>query len=134
MRLATTCAVFCEIAKQSSGLKNKRKSNYMRAGFVVLIGRSNAGKSTLINSLVGAKVAIVSPKPQTTRFAIHGIVHDPRGQIVFVDTPGVLERTRDAVSRTMSEHINAALAGIDAVVYVADPTRPIGAEEKRALK
>src|SRR3989338_6365498 len=74
------------------------------------------------------------PKTHTTRFAIHGVVHDPRGQIVFVDTPGVLERTRDAVSRTMSEHINAALAGIDAVVYVADPTRPIGAEEKRALK
>ncbi len=106
----------------------------MRAGFVVLIGRSNAGKSTLINSLVGAKVAIVSPKPQTTRFAIHGVVHDPRGQIVFVDTPGVLERTRDAVSRTMSEHVNASLEDINALVYVADPTRPIGAEEKRAIK
>lgn len=106
----------------------------MKSGFVALIGRSNAGKSTLINTLVGAKVAIVSPKPQTTRFSIHGVVHDPRGQIVFVDTPGVLERTRDAVSRTMSEHVNTALEGINALVYVADPTRPIGAEEKRAIK
>lgn len=108
---------------QSQGAKKK-------AGFAVLIGRSNVGKSTLLNSLVGTKVSITSPKPQTTRKSIHGILHDPRGQIVFVDTPGIFEKARDTLTASLNREARAALEGIDVIVYVVDPTREIGNEEK----
>lgn len=101
----------------------------MKSGFVALIGRSNVGKSTLLNTLVGTKVAIITPKPQTTRHAIRGIVHDPRGQIVFVDTPGVFEKSRDPLTESLNREVKNALDGIDAIVYVADPTRAVGPEE-----
>ncbi len=101
----------------------------MKSGFVALIGRSNVGKSTLLNALVGSKVAIITPKPQTTRIAIRGIVHDPRGQIVFVDTPGVFEKSRDPLTESLNREVRNAMDGIDAIVYVADPTRAVGPEE-----
>lgn len=101
----------------------------MKSGFVALIGRSNVGKSTLLNALVGSKVAIITPKPQTTRQAIRGIVHDPRGQIVFVDTPGVFDKTRDPLTESLNREVKNSLDGIDAVVYVVDPTRAVGSEE-----
>jgi GTPase len=103
----------------------------MKSGFVALIGRSNVGKSTLLNALVGTKVAIITPKPQTTRHAIRGIVHDPAGQIVFVDTPGVFDKTRDPLTEALNREVRHALEGIDAVVYVVDPTRAVGPEEHR---
>jgi GTP-binding protein Era len=102
----------------------------MKSGFVVLAGRSNVGKSTLINALVGTKVAIVTPKPQTTRHAVRGILHDQRGQIVFVDTPGVFLGKKDAVSKRLNDIVKESLDGIDAVVYVMDPTREPGVEEE----
>jgi GTPase len=104
--------------------------NNMKSGFVVLVGRSNVGKSTLINALVGSKVAIVTPKAQTTRMPIRGILHDERGQIVFVDTPGVFLGKKDALSKRLNSAVKKSLHGIDAVVYVVDPTREPGAEEK----
>lgn len=95
------------------------------------MGRSNAGKSTLMNSLVGTKVAITSPKPQTTRHTIQGVVNDARGQIVFVDTPGIFTRVPDILTAKLNEKAREALRGIDVVVYVTDPTRHVGEEEAR---
>lgn len=106
----------------------------MKSGFAVLVGRSNVGKSTLMNALVGTKVAIMSEKPQTTRFPIHGVVHDPRGQIVLVDTPGIFERTHNVLTQTLNERAREALRDIDLIIYVADPTRAIGNEEKIVLR
>jgi GTPase len=90
-----------------------------RAGFVAIIGRPNAGKSTLLNRLVGQKVAIVTSKPQTTRNRIQGIVTRPDGQIVFVDTPGLHEATT-ALNRQMMREVAAALEGIDVLLMMVD--------------
>lgn len=101
----------------------------MKSGFVVLAGRSNVGKSSLLNALVGTKVAIVTPKPQTTRRPIRGIRHDPRGQIVFVDTPGIFLGKKDELSQKLNAAVREQLEGIDLVIYVVDPTREPGEEE-----
>jgi GTPase len=90
-----------------------------RAGFVAIIGRPNAGKSTLLNRLVGQKVAIVTSKPQTTRNRIQGIVTRPKGQIVFIDTPGVHEAD-SALGRQMMHEVAAALEGIDVLLLMLD--------------
>ncbi|MBI4143040.1 GTPase Era [Candidatus Uhrbacteria bacterium] len=103
----------------------------LKSGIVTIVGRSNVGKSTLLNALVGTKVAITSPKPQTTRDAIRGILHDARGQIVFLDTPGVFEEHGSALTKQLNAVARKALSGVDAVVYVVDPTRDIGTEEHR---
>lgn len=108
--------------------------NRKKSGFVVLAGRSNVGKSTLLNRLVGSKVAIVTPKPQTTRHPVRGVLHDARGQIVFVDTPGVFLGKTDVVSRRLNDMVREQLEGIDAVVYVVDPTRASGSEEEHIQK
>lgn len=100
-----------------------------KSGFVVLAGRSNVGKSTLLNALVGSKVAIMTPKPQTTRHPVRGILNDPRGQIVFVDTPGVFLGKKDIVSNRLNDFVKEQLEGIEAIVYVTDPTRALGPEE-----
>ena len=113
----------------TTSFEKKKKS-----GFVVLVGRSNVGKSTLINSLVGSKVAITTPKPQTTRLPIHGILTRDEGQIVFVDTPGMLKGAKDHLSKTLSESIKSSLRDVDAILYVVDPTRSIGDEEKASLR
>jgi GTPase len=93
-----------------------------RSGFVAIIGRPNAGKSTLLNRLVGQKVAIVTSKPQTTRNRIQGIVSRPAGQAVFIDTPGVLEG-KTALGRQMVREISAALEGIDVLLLMLDASR-----------
>lgn len=101
----------------------------MKSGFVMLAGRSNVGKSTLLNALIGTKVAIMSPRPQTTRHPVRGILHDPRGQIVFVDTPGVFLGRKDRVSKALNEFVRDTLEGVDAIVYVVDASREVGPEE-----
>ncbi|GAC1660797.1 MAG: GTPase Era [Candidatus Acidiferrum sp.] len=90
-----------------------------KSGFVAIVGRPNAGKSTLLNRLVGQKIAIVTSKPQTTRNRIQGIVTSARGQIIFIDTPG-LHETDSALSRQMMHEVAAALEGIDVLLLMVD--------------
>ncbi|MEI7512231.1 MAG: GTPase Era [Candidatus Uhrbacteria bacterium] len=106
----------------------------MKSGFVVLAGRSNVGKSSLLNALIGTKVAIVTPKPQTTRRPVRGVLHDERGQIVFVDTPGLFHGKKDILSQKLNSIVREQLEGIDLVVYVMDPTRIAGEEEEDMRK
>ena len=91
-----------------------------RAGFVALVGRPNVGKSTLLNRLVGEKVAIVSRKPQTTRHRILGIRHLPAAQIIYVDTPGMHAHTPREMNRYLNRTASSALADVDAVVFMVD--------------
>jgi len=102
----------------------KEKRGKKRAGFVAIIGRPNSGKSTLLNRLVGQKVAIVTSKPQTTRNRIQGIVTRPEGQIVFVDTPG-LHEANTMLSRQMMREVAAALEGIDVLLMMVDASRTL---------
>jgi GTP-binding protein Era len=95
-----------------------------RSGFVAIVGRPNAGKSTLLNHVVGQKVAIVTAKPQTTRNRIQGIVTTPRGQIVFIDTPG-LHDADSALGRQMMHEVAAALEGIDVLLLMVDASRAL---------
>lgn len=95
-----------------------------RSGFVAIVGRPNAGKSTLLNRLVGQKVAIVTSKPQTTRNRIQGIVTRPEGQIVFIDTPG-LHAPDSALGRQMMHEVAAALEGIDVLLLMVDASRAL---------
>jgi GTP-binding protein Era len=105
-----------------------------KSGLAVLVGRTNVGKSTLLNALVGTKIAIVTPKPQTTRDTYHGIVNRPEGQIVFVDTPGIFKTQPSKLVANLHHKVRDALEGIDVVVHVADPTRPIGPEDHRVIE
>lgn len=95
------------------------KAGGFRAGFVAIVGRPNAGKSTLVNQLVGQKIAIVTSKPQTTRNRIQGIVTQKRGQIVFIDTPG-LHSPDSALGRQMMHEVAAAVEGIDLLLLIVD--------------
>jgi len=99
--------------------EEKSEKKEFRSGFVAIVGRPNAGKSTLVNRLVGQKIAIVTSKPQTTRNRIQGIVTKPQGQIVFIDTPG-LHEADSALGRQMMQEVAAALEGIDVLLLMAD--------------
>jgi GTP-binding protein Era len=90
-----------------------------RAGFVAIVGRPNAGKSTLVNRLVGQKIAIVTSKPQTTRNRIQGIVSGANAQVVLIDTPG-LHEAKTALNKQMMREVAAALEGIDVLVLMVD--------------
>src|SRR5262245_65092346 len=96
-----------------------------RAGFVAIVGRPNAGKSTLVNRLVGQKIAIVTSKPQTTRNRIQGIVTRDDGQVVLIDTPG-LHDAKTVLNRQMMKEVAAALEGIDVLVLMVDASEAIG--------
>ena len=104
----------------------------MKAAFAAIIGRPSVGKSTLLNTLCGNKVSIVAPSPQTTRNTIRGIHSDERGQIVFLDTPGFHDSEKK-MNRYLKENALSALQEIDLVVYMIDPTRPAGVEEKTLM-
>jgi len=103
-----------------------------RSGFVSLVGRPNAGKSTLLNLLVGQKVAIVADKPQTTRTSIRGVVTTPGAQIVFVDTPGI-HKADSPLNKRLMDTVRAALEERDLLLLVVDATRPCGEQDRRAV-
>ena len=92
-----------------------------KAGYVALVGKPNAGKSSLVNALVGEKVAIISSKPQTTRENILGVLTREDSQIVFVDTPGI-HHTKNALSKAMMKNVRSAVSGVDLVLYLIDGT------------
>jgi len=100
-----------------------------RSGFVTLVGRPNVGKSTLLNQLVGSKVAIVSDRPQTTRTAIRGVRTTPDNQIVFVDTPGI-HKPRTPLGERTNERAVATLGEVDVVCLVVEADAPIGAGDR----
>ncbi len=99
-----------------------------KSGFVAILGKPNAGKSTLINALVGEKVSIVSPKPQTTRNNIIGILNKPNLQIIFTDTPGI-HQGNNKLDDYMEKSINQAKQGVDAVLLCVDGSKRIGERE-----
>jgi GTP-binding protein Era len=106
----------------------------MKSGVVALVGRPNVGKSTLLNTLLGHKVSITSPKPQTTRFSIQAVYEDDRGQIIFVDTPGIFGKTPDTLSKRINQRTEGSLnKRVDVVVYMVDHTRERDTEENKAL-
>ena len=102
------------------------------AGFVAIVGRPNAGKSTLVNQLVGQKVAIVSSRPQTTRNRIQGIVNRDDAQIVLVDTPG-LHQAKNVLSRQMMDEAQHALEGVDVLCLIVDSSESFGAGDEFSL-
>ena len=105
----------------------------MRSGTVAVIGRANAGKSTLINVLVGEKVAIVSPKPQTTRDRILGVLTREAHQIVFVDTPGIY-RQRNALTDVMMKTTETTSRDVDAILFVLDGHEGVKEEDAELIK
>ena len=100
----------------------------MRSGYVAVIGRANAGKSTLINVLVGEKVSIVSPKPQTTRDRILGVLTEDDYQIVFVDTPGIY-KARNELTDRMMRSVETSARSVDYILYVVDGHDGVGEED-----
>jgi GTP-binding protein Era len=97
----------------------------VRSGFVSLVGRPNVGKSTLLNRILGTKVAITSDKPQTTRSQVRGILNRPDAQVVFVDTPGI-HKPRTLLGERLNATATDATSGVDVVCLVVDATAPIG--------
>ena len=103
------------------------------SGFVTIIGRPNAGKSTLLNAMAGGKLAIVSSKPQTTRTSVQAVVTAPHSQIVFVDTPGIHEAP-SLLNRRMMETVKAALQERDVLLFVADCLTPVSDDDRQAVE
>jgi GTPase len=113
---------------EQAGAENTER----KSGVVALIGRPNAGKSTLLNRVVGEKIAIVSDKPQTTRTRINGVLTRARGQIVFLDTPGI-HKPGYKLNRRMMATVTDALSTVDLILLVIDATEPMGAGDRFVL-
>lgn len=94
-----------------------------KSGYITVVGKPNAGKSTLVNKLVGFKVAITTPKPQTTRFNIKGIITDEKAQMILIDTPGV-HVPKDKMGEYMMKNVESAIDSVDVIIYMVDATKP----------
>lgn len=103
-----------------------------RTGFVSIAGRPNAGKSTLLNALIGEKVAITARQAQTTRTSVQGVLTTPDAQVIFLDTPGI-HKSDTLFNKRMMETVRAALEERDLVLFVADSTRPLDEEDRHAV-
>ena len=112
---------------------DKNKQSKFKSGFVAILGRPNVGKSTLLNRLVGQKISIVSPKPQTTRNRITGIVNRPGAQVVLIDTPG-LHDARTFLGRQMLRELTQAMDGVDLLAVMLDASEPIGLGDRAVLE
>jgi len=106
--------------------------NRFVSGFVSILGRSNVGKSTLLNALVGSKIAIVTDKPQTTRNRIQGVVHRPNAQIIFLDTPGI-HKAETRMNQRMMAEVREALKGCDLLLLMVDASREFTPGDEYAL-
>jgi GTP-binding protein Era len=106
--------------------------NEHKSGFVSILGRPNAGKSTLLNALVGQKVAIVADKPQTTRTAIQGVMTTPEAQVIFIDTPGI-HRSSSAINRRMMDAVRGSLEERDLFIFTVDAAKAFTEEDEMAL-
>lgn len=111
-------------------MKNQKMSNH-KSGFIAIVGRPNVGKSTLINALIGQKVSIISPKPQTTRNRIMGVLTHPDYQMIFVDTPG-MHKGRDLLNKSIDKLAVSSIKDVDMVLFVVD--NPRGAAEDIILQ
>jgi GTP-binding protein Era len=109
------------------------KNNPHKSGFVTLIGRPNVGKSTLLNGLVGQKIAITSSKPQTTRNLIQAILTQPEGQIVFIDTPGI-HKAKSRLGEYMVNIAEQSFKDVDVILWLVEPSNFIGAGEKHIIE
>ena len=108
-------------------------SSPFRSGFVGILGRPNVGKSTLLNRMCGEKLAITSPKPQTTRTRVLGVLHRPGAQVVFLDTPGMHDSGK-ALGRSMKGVVTQVAADVDVILFMVDATRTHGREDEMALR
>ncbi|MGA2131347.1 MAG: GTPase Era [Bryobacteraceae bacterium] len=104
----------------------------MKSGFVSILGRPNAGKSTLLNQLIGAKIAIVAGKPQTTRICVQGVLTLPDAQIVFLDTPGI-HKAGSLINKRMMDEVRAALEERDLLLFLVDVSRKFREEDAHAI-
>ncbi|MBP5354720.1 MAG: GTPase Era [Lachnospiraceae bacterium] len=113
--------------------RGNAKEKAYRSGFVALIGRPNVGKSTLMNRLIGQKIAITSNKPQTTRNQIRTVFTDERGQIIFLDTPGI-HKARNKLGEYMAEVTENTLRDVDLILWLVEPSDYIGAAEQAIIE
>jgi GTPase len=125
------------VRSQESGVRSKgsgagKRGSKFKSGFVSIVGRPNAGKSCLLNKLVGCKLAIVADKPQTTRTAIQGVVTLPEAQVVFLDTPGI-HKANSHLNKRMMDAVRDSLEERDLLLLVVDATRPFTEDDRRAV-
>lgn len=114
-------------------MNKEQKEKQIKSGFVSILGKPNVGKSTILNSIIREKVAIVSPKPQTTRNKIFGIYNDEESQIVFVDTPGI-HASKNSLDEYMQKSINSAKKDVDVLLLVFDVTKKFGQSDIDFIK
>lgn len=104
-----------------------------KCGYVTILGRPNVGKSTLLNKLVGQKISIVSPKPQTTRNSITGILNGENYQIIFIDTPGI-HKSKNSLDKYMEKSIQRSIEGVDLILYMLDGTKRFAMEDIQEIE